>query len=444
MGTVGANADLRDGAGGNPGKTMLGQGIGRFAGAATAGNQRSTDLSWPQGASQRELAIDALWLVFFLGALGLVPPFEMPVRLETLVWFPADLVAVATVWLRPGPFLLLARRNMLLLTWPMLAILSTLWSIEPSGTLYTGLQLLMTMLVGILLSYHASFMRVLQIYFVALMIAAVLSLVVVAMAPAYGVWAGEAWNGLFRHKNVLGHNMVVAAVTGMCLYLQGWRPKLTAAAVAFAAFMALMSRSGSALVAGAAALTPFLMVFPYRRGYTVFFFTVGLLIAAAAAGMLYVDANDINLGEAALESLGKDSTLTGRTVLWDFGMEAFEERPWSGFGYHAWWAGAGPSVEALREAVHQELGAFHNNWLEVAVAFGVWGPIVMGAAVLFLVIVSLRRFIVSPQFINAWPLVYIPLILILSGAENPMFNNHGLVEVMLVAIGSAGWRREAG
>jgi exopolysaccharide production protein ExoQ len=427
---------------------LPGQGIERIASgsAASAGHPADlswpspADLSWPKGIGQRELARDLAWLTFFVGALGLNPPFET-VRPETAVWFPADLAALIGFWLWPGPFLALIRRNALLLSWPLLAIASTIWSVTPGISLYHGLQLLMTVLVGVLLSLHVNLFRVVQLFFVASVIGAVLCLMFVFVSPGTAIAPGGEWTGLFRHKNLLGMAMAILIITGACLFLQGWRPGFTAAATALGAGMLMMSRSGTALASLALALMLLLPVFLYRRGHTVLVFSVGLLLSALAAGLMYIEVAGIDIVEYVLDSLGKDATLTGRTLIWDFGVAAFEERPWLGFGYHAWWSTDETAAETLRMITGFPFFIFHNSFLEVAVAFGVLGPIAVGAVILFVLTASVRAFLADPQYIRAWPLLYLLLILIQATAENPLFNNHGLVEVLLVAIGSAGMQQ---
>lgn len=420
---------------------MLRQGYERVFGEATANRGPPRDLIWPSGLSPRERTLDLAWLVFFTGAIGLQPP--IPVGTEMLVWFPADLMVLIVLWLLPGPFLALTRRNLPMLTWPLLAILSTFWSIVPGISLYHGLQLLMTVLVGVMLCLHANLFRVIQIYYVALTVGAVLSLLFVFVQPGTAIWPTGEWQGLFRHKNMLGNAMALQVVTGVCLFLQGWRREFTGPATAFGAFMLAMSRSGVGIVAAAIALTPLLPMFLYRRGHTVFIFSMGVLLAAVAASLLYVDAAQIDVVQSVLDGLGKDATLTGRTMLWDFGIQAFEERPWQGFGYHAWWASDETAANMLRLVMKQDLFIFHNMFMETAVAFGVWGPIALGGVILFVLVIAVRAFVTDPQYIRAWPPLFIVLLLFQGTGEQALFNNHGLPEIVLVAICSEGMRRQA-
>jgi hypothetical protein len=82
----------------------------------------------------------------------------------------------------------------------------------------------------------------------------------------------------------------------------------------------------------------------------------------------------------------------------------------------------------------QDLFIFHNVFMETAVAFGIWGPIALAAVILFALATAIRAFVTDPQYINAWPPLFIVLILFQGTAEQALFNNHGLYEVVLVAI----------
>jgi len=237
--------------------------------------------------------------------------------------------------------------------------------------------------------------------------------------------------------------MAGEVIIGVCLFLQGWRPAFTAAGTILAGAMMMMTRSGTVILAVVVALSPLLLVFMYRKGREAFLFAIGVLLSAGTIVLLCAEVMHIDVINSILEGLGKDSTLTGRTILWEFGVDAFNERPWLGFGYKGWWYGEGTAAPVLRMVVEQELWMFHNNFLEVAVAFGILGPIALVAVIVFAIAVSVRAFLVDPQYIRAWPLFFLLFTLFLSTAENPLFNNHGLSEVMLVAICSVGMPRKA-
>jgi O-antigen ligase len=375
-----------------------------------------------------------------VGGSGITLPIG--IALEAIVWFPADLFALTVLWVHRDQLFPLALRNALLLTWPLLAMTSTIWSINPGLSFYHGVQLLMTVAVGMMLTLHADLLRILQFSFVAMLVVGFICLLLVYMTPADAAWPTGEWVGAYRHKNTLGNAMAAQIITGVCLLLQGWRPLLTGSGIAFAAWLMLMSRSSAAIVTLVTTLSLLVFVFVYRRGYIALLFAVGLVIFIAGAGLLISDLMQANLYDSILEHLGKDSSLTGRTVLWDFGIDAFSERPWLGFGYKGWWTGEGTEAPILRMVAQQELSMFHNNFIEVAVAFGVWGPIALVSVIVFAFWISVRMFLIDPQYIRAWPLLYLVFVLIQCMVENPLFNNHGLNEAILIAVCSVGIPRK--
>jgi exopolysaccharide production protein ExoQ len=75
--------------------------------------------------------------------------------------------------------------------------------------------------------------------------------------------------------------------------------------------------------------------------------------------------------------LGKDATLTGRTMIWKAVLRQINERPWQGFGYAAVWDNESP-WSPLAWIVHDS--GFrphhaHNSWLEQWLGLGLAGLI---------------------------------------------------------------------
>jgi O-antigen ligase len=405
------------------------------------------DRLWPQGLSRREFRINALWLVFLVFTSNMYVPIGIG-PLPRFAWFPADILAIAFFLRNQTLFVALAKRNALLLSWPVLACASTLWSGDPNTSFYHGLQLFTTMLVGLMLASQISIARLLQLLFVTGFIVTVLCFLAVVLMPSTAYFHTGEWQGLFGHKNALGGAMAAEITAGICLFLYGWRRAFVAGAVAFSTLVLIMSGSGSALVVAAIPFVLLPPMFAYRKGVAAFMMTLGLVIMALAAVLFVIDLYDINVVDVVLGRLGKDSTLSGRTVLWDFAIDAFEYKPWLGYGYKGYWSGADSTAYLLKFVVEQDLWMFHNNFLEVLVGFGVIGPVVLIGTLLFAYICALRSFAESPTYINAWPVIYLVVVTLLCFSENPLFNNHGVHELVLVSIitarGLKGWVRQGG
>jgi O-antigen ligase len=134
-----------------------------------------------------------------------------------------------------------------------------------------------------------------------------------------------------------------------------------------------------------------------------------------------------------LGALGKDSTLTGRTLLWHFGLEAFNERPIIGHGYRGYWEGPTPAVLHLKAAIGQDLWHFHNNIVETLVAFGLLGLVVFLCGVLFAISATVRDFANTKSWESLWRLQIIIAVMVSSLAENVLIVNHGFMQVLFVS-----------
>lgn len=382
--------------------------------------------AWPLGVGLRALLIDAFWIIFLFGASSAPHPLGMQ-NVEGPFWFAGYLAVVAVVLADKGGFLQLVRKHAIFLTWPLLACVSMIWSLTPRMSIYHGVQLFMTIMVGLLLCYHASLQRILQLLFAALLVCAALSVV---FAVAQGQM-GE-WRGVFPHKNVLGHMMCLLLITGFCLFLSGWRPLVSAGAMCLALVLLFLSRSGTSVIALAVALCVLPFVIAMRRGSVWFATFLGLAVMSIATFLLVMEVMNINLVRVVLDALGKDETLTGRTILWEFGMEAFQSRPWLGHGYKAYWDSPETSALLLRTVIDQELWFFHNNFLDVGVAFGIVGITLLSAGLLIALFVTVKRSVTSWEYAALWPPVYIVFVLVLSTAENPLFQNHSLHQLLFI------------
>jgi exopolysaccharide production protein ExoQ len=382
-------------------------------------------------ARARERALDGLWIIFIVGASSAARPLNVE-NVERYFWLPADLAVLVLLMPSLRHFAGYAMRHGIFLAWPALACLSMLWSLNPWLSLYHGLQLLMTIMVAFLFCMHADRLKALQLIFCALLCCQALSLFAVAAIPSWAVGHGGEWKGVFPHKNVLGSMMALQILTGVCLLLQGWRRTLTGATVACAVALLLLSRAGTSLVTVAVVLSLVPLALCLRQGRTALSMAVGLLLIFAAGGLLCIHLIDVDPFQLMLSGVGKDQTLTGRTVLWDFGIEAFLSRPWLGHGFNGYWESPQTTVHYLRYVIGHDLWFFHNNFLEVAVAFGVAGPLLLAAGLCAALSRTLREFLADRQFTVLWAFLFVVYVTIFCLVESPVFENHSLYQFLLI------------
>lgn len=283
---------------------------------------------------------DWLWIIFFVGVAS--PAYAIGIEnSERYFWIVADLAVVLFALKNAELLFSFAKRYALLMTWCVLAILSALWSIAPGVSIYHGLQLLMTVMVGAMLCLTKPLERILRILFVALLISLLASLVLLAVKPALAFDHNGAFRGILNHKNEFGSRMALLLLTATMLFLHGWRRLTTLAAICVAVIMLGLSRSGTSLLLTVAWVAPLLLAISHQAGYRALSATLGLAVIFLAVGVALVIAKDIDLLSEVLGSVGKELTLTGRTVLWSIGADAFMDKPILGYGYKGYWENPG-------------------------------------------------------------------------------------------------------
>jgi exopolysaccharide production protein ExoQ len=133
-----------------------------------------------------------------------------------------------------------------------------------------------------------------------------------------------------------------------------------------------LTRSGTALVAGAAVLVVavFLAVVRRRsRGRArIVTYVVGAAVLVVGAAVAFLAR------EPLLQLLGKTDTLTGRTDIWRVVVHYAEQRPVAGWGWVSYWV---PWVHPFDDKGfvlhHVRYSQAHDAWLDVLLQLGVIG-----------------------------------------------------------------------
>jgi exopolysaccharide production protein ExoQ len=252
--------------------------------------------------------------------------------------------------------------------------LTTIWSDQPLLSARAAAQIGITTLAAIM------FAQGLQAYsFIAIVMYALLASIVAHLYVP----------GIFGAKNSLGLALALVMLSSCWVMLDKQQPKL-ARMIALAALlgtppMLVAAGSEGALVAGGFALlcsfVPLLLrPLPSNKRIVLICFSIlGVCIALGIASLL-VD----NLLDLALLSIDKDTSLTGRTLLWSHAVSIIADHP-LGLGLQAYW------VEGNREAerfwayfyIYSHTGFhFHDLWLETGVELGILGILIAASTTL--------------------------------------------------------------
>lgn len=346
-------------------------------------------------------------------------------------WALADL-AVVLALLRGVRLWPIVRDNLWLSGWPALAVLSAAWSLMPGISAYHGAQLAMTLLVGYLAVAALDYADLLLALSLGLAAGQALSALAILRHAPGAVAPDGTLLGAYPHKNLLGAMMSLQVLTCCVLVLDG-RHRLFAAAAGLSAVVLLVgSRSGTSMLSLAVVLSLLPLAWSYGRSKTLFGFAMGLSTAAAGAiALLLVGGGDI-VG-SLLGSLGKDDTMSGRTLLWQFGLDQINASPLVGIGFQAYWDSPDTSAAYLRYVIGQDLWFFHNNFVDVGVAFGWLGLAVFAAGLLASAWRVLVMFDADPRVLVSWRILFVVYVIVEATAENPLFQNHSLSQALLAA-----------
>lgn len=206
-----------------------------------------------------------------------------------------------------------------------------------------------------------------------------------SLGRAYSNGGAPMWTGVATDKNALG---ALCMLTGVALLWSGLtemrKPRrerntrgllTTAAFFTMALYLLLVANSQTALMCFAlASVIIVLTVFRVFRTPVVLSTIVFTMIAVCVAVLF------LGIGGSALSALGRNSTLTGRTEVWQTVLP-FARNPLLGAGYENFWIG--DRLWAIEKALGSGLNQAHNGYIEIYLNIG-W----IGLALLIGVIIS--------------------------------------------------------
>jgi exopolysaccharide production protein ExoQ len=258
----------------------------------------------------------------------------------------------------------------------LLAIASTMWSIDPELSFRRGIAVLATTLMGVYLAARFDWitaLRLLASIWLVLMLASLISGIV---TPGFAVMSEihpGAWMGGWGEKNALGGH---AARASFLFAFLAWRDPahrrawITGLVVSLA--LVVLSKSATSLLGAMLGLGVIAAAWWMLKGRR---FSLMLIWAAAIMGgsaiLIYLTAPGLLLG-----LIGKDETLTGRTDIWIELGAAIEQKPALGYGYLAFWGLDSEPRYWLEKAVAWNAPSGHNGWLDLAISLGLVGVLI--------------------------------------------------------------------
>lgn len=388
-------------------------------------------------AGRLEGGLTVLFLFFF--SQGLLGPLladagtdpEEGSAILRLMWLPIYGAVLLLALARPGAILKTLTGNLLILALVGLTAVSVMWSIEPGTTMRRSFALVMTTLFGLWLASRWDWREMILLIATTMGLLAVASTVMALAVPSIGVdhavHAG-AWKGVWWEKNALGAIMAWGAVSGYAaLRIDPGRRWIWMGLAVLCTALVLLSTSKTALLSWSLGTGGAIGIALCRRGFgfAALMLFLGLTGGACAALVLLIAPVEF------LELLGRDATLTGRTDIWVILADQVAARPWTGYGYRAFWVVDNGPVFWVRQSTQWPVPTAHNGWLEIALATGIPGVALMAWLYLRTAARAIGRLFSGPE--AYWAMAYVAMIGVVSVSESNLMQQNSMGWVMFVA-----------
>ena len=378
-------------------------------------------------------------VVIMMLTQAFIGPVFAPTQEETpilrLVWLPVYAVIAGLIALRPA---------VLVRAWPAWLILAVLvlqafaskwWSIDPGVTQRRVIAMAISSAFAIYLGVAFTGRHLPRMLMLASLIMGLGSLVMVFANPAIGVHQIEnagLWRGLWYEKNQMGLVMSAGAVAAAaCLASGDQRRLLPAITLAVTTLLVLATQSKTSLLCLLLGVGAVGGLWAMRRGGAAFSIVAVWFGVVLTAGGAYVFITDPAM---VLQALGKDPSLTGRTDIWEALMREVSERPWTGFGYQAFWGKDSVPAAFIRAETQWPVPSAHNGWIDLLIQLGWPGAITVGITVAIAAVVTVFRIPGSGAREGYWAIGYLLVFLLLSLSESVLLSHANLPWTLLLAI----------
>ena len=302
----------------------------------------------------------------------------------------------------------------------VLAVASALWSEFPLQTLRLALPLLVVVYLGYWMVSIFRLDQLLAILVCVLAFGTLMQFAFIFGLPEFGQ-SRNGFSGTATDKNILGRLMAFSAIHFVLAAGVFPRHRLALWVFALLAGGLVVGSESATSLAGLMFVLGMLAVCRLFRARKTLYGAIGVgLIGGGGAAVFVATAN---LGFLA-GLLGKDVTLTGRTVLWELSIREALNRPVLGHGWGGFWQGwLSPSRPILDENSWFPPHS-HNALLEYFLNLGIVGAFIALGLFLRLFVRSARAVRTRPGTLGLWPIAFSSFAFIFSITEFGVVNRN--------------------
>ncbi|MFK0299320.1 O-antigen ligase family protein [Brevundimonas sp. NPDC090276] len=362
-------------------------------------------------------------------------PHQGEAPLLRLFWLPVYAVVAGLVLLR---FKTIARSWPAVLAWACivtLAFASKYWSIDPSLTSRRVIAMIFSGSFAMYLgaTFHGPHLP--RLLARCVFILGLMSIAMVVAVPSIGIHSdvnAGMWRGVWYEKNQMGMVMTAGATAAAAWAASEdrlWKmPLLT---ILLCVLLVLATRSKTSLLCIILGVGMVGALWTLKRGGPALgVAAVWMGVVAGAVGWWLWTYESAEI----LAALGKDPSLTGRTGIWDAVFAKIAERPWSGYGYNAFWGAESTPALWVRYQTGWLVPSAHNGWIDLLVQLGWIGVILVGTIVGLTYVLTLLRLPTAGLREGFWGIAYLSVYILLTFSESVLVSAQSLPWTLCLTI----------
>ena len=320
--------------------------------------------------------------------------------------------------------------------WALIGVcaLSSFWSLDPDTTARRVFALVATTIFGLYLASRYTLKEQLNLCAYMFGISAVMCFLFVIFLPQYGLGNdvdGAGWRGIYPSKNVLGETFVLSAaifffqaMTNQENRWVSWLGYVTSGVLIF------FSKSTTSIV-NFIIITAAVIIY-YRILHLKYKVMIPILTFISTIAIAFYTWF-ISEADTILGSVGKDTTLTGRSEIWSAVLEMIAKKPLLGYGYGAFWIENNSESTIVQQTIQWNAPNAHNGFLDLWLELGLLGfsVFLIGFVINLLKAIYLIRWNQTSE--SLWLLVYFTVIILSNLAETTFLEQNSLQWILYVS-----------
>ncbi|WP_206538868.1 O-antigen ligase family protein [Metabacillus indicus] len=312
----------------------------------------------------------------------------------------------------------------------ILCFISFFWSELPNMTLTSSLYLLVESLIMMYMANEYKLKHILKLFFTAGYLIAIFSFAAAILAPSLGIDNLKhigAWEGIFTHKNNLAGVMVFYILIGSFLISIVQKSKWKMFIIFISLFQVIL------IVLSQSTTSFLLLILTYLLLLVILIFKLIKNYYLKMALSVYLALFVLSSAMASLYYLpilfgyfGKDTSFTGRDLIWEAGLSLIDQRWLTGYGYMGT-LGDSSFRSKLLSYINFEVGTLHSGYLESLAYIGYLGCFLIVIGLIVFIIRSIRQ-LNSNKIITFLPITFLLYSFVINTQESAFIGSEfGLI-----------------